>query len=135
MTEVYEGEEPRVRNRSGSERCRHCEEGLAVIGTRPDGNASVEMYGPCPYCEEGAAKEFPSHPYPAWGRDGYWRGEPPWVLDPPKEGERCSQVENHMRMKLLMARYGGADVDPAVAFDRPEKERLAALSEMMKALG
>lgn len=131
----------RAANVTGSEKCGRCEvggtiereveSGLIVIGWRDDGNARVPMFGPCPYCEAGYAKEFPTKARARW-RNGYWQGREPDVEYSPSKPFVLSREENGLRLLLLNRRFAKEDVDPAVGLEPllPEKERLALLMEM-----
>ena len=123
---------PRIRKHSSNEHCPDCIDGLAEIGTRPEGKGHLPMYGPCPYCEQGARLEFPMQGRPLWGEEGYWQGRPHTITPPAKSGRHTSATENLMRCKLLFRRWAGEDVDPLEGIGLPERERIRVLAERMK---
>lgn len=76
-------------DRRNRKRCGACaDSGWAEVNhrvdTHNDQSASVEEYGPCPFCARGLAYEFPTIPAlpekaramipTPWGSDGYWQG-------------------------------------------------------------
>lgn len=122
----------RTQNISSHDCCYRCEDGLAIVGTRTDGNTEVEMYGPCPFCQKGAQKEFPEHGRAIWSREGYWRGNEHVVQAPFADGTPLSPIENSMRMQLLMRRNAKEDVDPAAGLHLPERLRLDLLMRLIK---
>lgn len=113
----------RIQNVSGKAHCEWCDDGLAVTARRGE----MAEYGPCPWCEKGFRLEFPTgeqtkagfRPAEAsWGQDGYWQGRPLVVERAPDHRMRYLPLgENAARMRLLMARHAGADVDPCVGLD------------------
>ena len=122
-------------NITGRETCGWCfDDGLVVVGTRPEGEGNVEMYGPCPHCEQGAKIEFPAKKRPAWGPDGYWQGRTPDLVKPKRDSAPLSKQENALRAKLLLMRWAGADVDPCEGLDPllPERDRFMLLSRRIR---
>ena len=121
----------RVENLTGRDICRMCDDGLALVARRPQGGGTADEFGPCPHCEAGERLEFHgpgSKLWPTWGRDGFWRGREPAVFAPEPEGQALPRAENALRMRLLMRRMGGAEVDPLVGVDvRDPARRLAIL--------
>ena len=126
----------RTRNVSERETCDWCfDEGLVTVGTRPEGNGHLDMYGPCPYCEIGLKIEFPEKSRrPPWGPEGYWQGRDPGLTKPKPEGKPLSKQENALRAKLLLMRWAGADVDPCEGLSPllPERDRFMLLSQRIR---
>ncbi len=132
----------RTRNYSNVERCEWCEDGWAVVAFRRpfprETSLGLPEYAPCPWCELGARLEFPTGEvtkkgYPParahWGTPGYWQGKPPAVERAPvNDGVPFTFTENKLRAELLLRRYAGADVNPAVGCDVADaRERIALL--------
>jgi hypothetical protein len=80
-------------NWPGDAHCPYCcNDGQVCVGTARWVGADFEQMGPCPRCQRGYRVEFgigvDKHgndvqaKRPAWGKDGYWRGQPEWSAIP-----------------------------------------------------
>lgn len=105
----------RVQNKSGSEKCRRCDDD-ALIQVEPDqtiGGIRYEgAYGPCPDCERGQLVEFSGR----WGAEGFWARNPylRQNLGPVGTPVRELSPEEHERVKAELKAFGLrlAAVDP-----------------------
>lgn len=99
--------EQRIRNISANQRCHWCIDGLAEIGTRPEGHGHAPMYAPCPYCEAGARLEFPTKAKARWP-NGYWQGRDPAgeITPPPRQGTPLPTAMGARLSREMVARLG-----------------------------